>query len=149
MVGWPGRGTTEAGRALEDVVKHKAEDLLARVPLFEGLSKKELKQVSALGTPVDLRAGRELTRQGARGHEFLIVLEGTVDVIIDGEVVASPEAGQFYGEIALLEHQPRSATVVATSDVTVEVIGQRDFAELLADYPAIAERVHAAAESYR
>jgi len=117
------------------------DELLARVPLFSGLTAKELADISNLATRLDLAAGRQLTREGTTGREFIIVLDGNVDVLIDGEVVASPEAGQCYGEIALLDDRPRTATVVARSDVTVDVIGRPEFAALLAAQPKIEERL--------
>jgi CRP-like cAMP-binding protein len=120
------------------------DEMLAKVPLFEGLSKKELREISNLATRMNLPAGRRLTRQGAIGQEFVIVLEGRVDVLIDDVVVASPEAGQFYGEIALLEDRPRMATVVAKTDVAVDIIGRREFAEMLERQPEIADRLQKA-----
>jgi CRP-like cAMP-binding protein len=126
-------------------MKHRSTDeLLAKVPLFEGLSDKELAEISNLGVRLTVRAGRELTHQGARGQEFIIVLDGSVDVLIDGEVVASPEAGQCYGEIALLSDRPRTATVVARTDVTADVIGRLEFAEMLQRQPAIKDRLEKA-----
>jgi CRP-like cAMP-binding protein len=113
------------------------DELLARVPLFDGLSKRELAEIANLATRLDLPAGRELTREGSTGQEFIIVLDGDVEVRIDGDVVATPAAGQCYGEIALLTDRPRTATVVARTDVTVEVIGRREFAALLATQPGI------------
>jgi CRP-like cAMP-binding protein len=120
------------------------DELLAKVPLFEGLSKKELGEVSNLSARMNLPAGRQLTRQGASGQEFIVVLEGSVDVLIDGAVVASPAAGQCYGEIALLEDRPRTATVVARTDVTVDIIGRREFEEMLERQPLIANRLRQA-----
>ncbi len=93
---------------------------------------------------MNLSAGRQLTRQGAAGQEFIIVLDGSVDVLIDGVVVASPAAGQFYGEVSLLDDRPRMATVVAKTDVTVDIIGRREFADLLEQQPQIAERLQQA-----
>jgi CRP/FNR family transcriptional regulator, cyclic AMP receptor protein len=121
------------------------EELLAQVPLFEGLSKKHLKQVSSLVTRIDGDAGKVLTREGEPGHEFILVLEGEVEVRKGDEVVATRGAGDYIGEIALLEHQPRSATVVATTPVVLEVIGQREFTTLLDDEPEIAAKVRATA----
>lgn len=114
---------------------------LEEVALFQGLSPKELADVTALTTRLRLTAGRELTREGTRGDELIIVLDGCVDVMIDGEVVASPAAGECYGEIALLGRQPRTATVVACSDVTVDVISRRDVDELLRRMPVVEERL--------
>ena len=71
------------------------DEMLAKVPLFEGLTRKELREVSNLSARMNLSAGRQLTRQGAAGQEFIIVLDGSVDVLIDGVVVASPAAGQL------------------------------------------------------
>ena len=122
----------------------QTDEMLAKVPLFEGWSKKELAEVSNLSARMNVHAGRELTRQGAAGQEFIIVLDGSVDVLIDGVVVASPEAGQFYGEIALLDDRPRTATVVAKTDVTIDIIGRREFAELLERQPQIAARLQQA-----
>jgi CRP-like cAMP-binding protein len=126
------------------IVRSRTDDVLAGVPLFAGLSKHDLRAVSTLTTRLNLPAGRELTRQGAPGHEFLIVLEGEVDVVIDGQVVAQCGAGDFFGEIALLEGRPRNATVVARTDVVVEVIGRSEFSVLLEDRPEIAEKVRVA-----
>jgi CRP-like cAMP-binding protein len=120
------------------------DELLAEVPLFEGLSKKELREISNLSARLDLPAGRQLTKQGAAGQEFIVVLDGSVDVLIDGVVVASPAAGQCYGEIALLEDRPRTATVVARTDVTVDIIGRREFEEMLERQPLIASRLRQA-----
>ncbi|WP_426571390.1 cyclic nucleotide-binding domain-containing protein [Aquihabitans sp. McL0605] len=129
-------------------MKPKPDELLRNVPLFAGLSRKELREVSRLTARMQLPAGRTLIRQGAQGHEFIVVLEGSVDVLIDGEVVARPAAGECYGEVALLDHAPRMATVVATSDVIVDIISQPDFADLLELHPQIEERVREALAWY-
>jgi CRP-like cAMP-binding protein len=113
------------------------EELLATVPLFAGLSHKDLRQVSALATRLEFPAGRELTHQGDVGREFIVVLKGAVDVVVDGTVVNRCDAGSCFGEIALLSDRRRTATVLATSDVVVEVIGRREFAALLEDHPVI------------
>jgi CRP-like cAMP-binding protein len=121
------------------------DELLARVPLFKDLSKKHLRQIRSLTTRVDVAPGRVLTREGGTGHEFIVVLEGEVEVRQDDKVVATCAAGDYLGEIALIEHRPRTATVVATSPAVLDVIGQREFAELLAEEPEIAERIRATA----
>ena len=121
------------------------DELLARVPLFKDLSKKHLRQVRSLATRVDVAPGRVLTREGGAGHEFIIVLDGEVEIRQDDEVVATCGPGDYVGEIALLERRPRTATVVATSSAVLDVIGQREFAELLAEEPEIAEQIRATA----
>jgi CRP-like cAMP-binding protein len=121
------------------------DELLAQVPLFKDLSKKHLRRVRSLATRVDVAPGRVLAREGGAGHEFVVVLEGDVEVRQGDDVIATCGAGEYFGEISLIEHRPRTATVVATSPAVLDVIGQRDFAELLAEEPAIAEQIRATA----
>ena len=121
------------------------EDLLPRVPLFKDLPKKHLAQVRNLATRIDVPPGRVLTREGAVGYEFVVVLEGEVEVRRNDEVVATCGAGDFVGEIALIDERPRTATVVATTPAVLDVIGRREFAELLSREPEIAERIRSTA----
>lgn len=117
------------------------DELLAGIPLFAGLSKKDLREISKLTTRLNLKQGRELTQQGGRGSEFIIVLEGSVEVVIDGNVEATCGAGDFFGEIALLEDRPRTATVIAKTDVVVDVISRAEFKTLRDAHPQIDEQL--------
>jgi CRP-like cAMP-binding protein len=119
------------------------EDQLARVPLFKGLSHRQLRDISGLMTPIDLEAGATLTRQGEIGREFLIVLEGEVEVTRDGTSVATRGTGDYVGEIALLDERPRTATVTAKTDVVAEVLDRREFTALLEKSPDIASQIMA------
>lgn len=111
------------------------DERLANIPLFANLSKKQLAALGGLATVVDVGAGRELIHQGGVGREFFLVVEGEAEVRRDGEVIAHRGPGTFFGETALLFDQPRNASVVALTDMQVEVIERRDFAELLLDFP--------------
>jgi CRP/FNR family cyclic AMP-dependent transcriptional regulator len=119
------------------------EDQLARVPLFEGLSHRQLRDISGLMTPIDLQAGKQLTVEGAMGREFLIVLEGEIEVSRDGKTIATRGAGDYVGEIALLDGRPRTATVTAKTDVLAEVLDRREFAALLEKSPEISSQIMA------
>jgi len=119
----------------------RIEEQLAQVPLFEGLSKKELRMISQLATYVEEPAGTVLTREGATGHEFIIVLDGEIEVSQGGRVVATRGAGSYIGEIALLDHRPRTATVTAKTPIRIEVIGQREFAGLLVEVPELSQQL--------
>jgi CRP-like cAMP-binding protein len=119
------------------------EELLTQVPLFKDLSKKHLQQVSKLATRIDFPAGKVLAREGDAGHEFIVILDGEVDIKRGDEVVATRGQGSYVGEIALLEHRPRTATVVAKTAVSADVIGQREFSTLLDDEPKIADAIKA------
>jgi CRP-like cAMP-binding protein len=119
------------------------EELLTQVPLFKDLSKKHLQQVSKLATRIDFPAGKVLAREGDAGHEFIVILDGEVDIKRGDEVVATRGQGSYVGEIALLEHRPRTATVVAKTAVSADVIGRREFSTLLDDEPKIADAIKA------
>ncbi len=119
------------------------EELLAQVPLFKDLSKKHLQQVSNLATRIDFPAGKVLAQEGEPGHEFVVILDGEVEIRKGDEVIATRGPGSYVGEIALLEHRPRTATVVAKTALVADVIGQREFNTLLNDEPQIAEALKA------
>ena len=119
-------------------MKHRASaDRLAKIPLFNHLSTKQLAAVDALVTTVDLASGRELIRQGEVGKEFFLVVDGRAEVRHDGELIATRGPGTFFGEMALLLDRPRNASVVAVTDMTVEVIDQKAFRRLLDEYPDV------------
>jgi CRP-like cAMP-binding protein len=121
----------------------KIDERLAQIPLFQGLGKKDLRLVSSLATRLDEPAGTVLTKEGQQGHEFIIVLEGEVEVRQGDQLIATRGAGEWFGEIALLDSRPRTATIVATTPVVVEVIAQREFASLVAEFPEIGETLMA------
>src|SRR5689334_17028261 len=119
------------------------DERLAEIPLFEGLSKKELSHISSLATRLELPAGKALTKEGQQGYEFIIVLEGEVEVRQHGQVVAKRGAGDYFGEIALLDNRPRTATVMAITPVVIEVIERREFLGLVAENPEISQKIMA------
>ena len=124
--------------------RHESIDSqLGAVPLFRGLAKKQLRRISSLMTRVDRPAGQVLTSEGQSGHEFFIVLEGEVEVRQGDRVIATRGPGDYLGEIALLDDRPRTATVVATTPVSVEVLSRREFMSLLAEAPELSEQIMA------
>jgi CRP/FNR family transcriptional regulator, cyclic AMP receptor protein len=116
-------------------------ELLKNVPLFNGCSKAELKQLASIADEIDLREGTVLTRQGRVGHEFFVLIEGTVAVTKDGRKLADLSGGDWLGEIALLTKAPRTATSTATSPVRSLVIVDRDFRRVVSEMPSIAMKV--------
>ena len=121
--------------------KDAKTDLISHVPLFSQCSKQELALVAGLADEIDLPDGKELTREGASAREFFVLVEGTADVIKNGEQVNTMGAGDFFGEIALIHHSPRTATVKASSPVRALVITERDFKHLLEESPEIQRKV--------
>jgi CRP/FNR family transcriptional regulator, cyclic AMP receptor protein len=116
-------------------------DLIRKVPLFARCSRAELKEIAMLADEIDLHEGKELTRQGAPGREFFVLLEGSADVTKDDRKVNTLGPGDFFGEIALVSHEPRTATVIATSPVRALVITDRSFRRLLDDAPRVQDKV--------
>ena len=116
-------------------------EAMAKVPLFSRCSKPELRKIAQLADEVDIRAGRKLTREGARGREFFILLEGEADVRSNTRLLPPLHAGDFLGEIALITDAPRTATVTATTPIRALVITDRAFRELLRRSPDIQTKI--------
>jgi CRP/FNR family transcriptional regulator, cyclic AMP receptor protein len=125
-------------------------DQLARVPLFGDLLGADLGAVAERVVRMKEPAGVVFTKEGERGHEFLIVLDGTVTVARGGRVVATLGPGDWFGELALLdEGARRTATVVAETRVDVGFLSRQDFDGLLRDLPAVASQIRATAATRR
>jgi CRP-like cAMP-binding protein len=116
-------------------------DHLASVSLFSACSKKELQAVARASDQVDLAEGRALCEQGSIGREAFIILDGKAEVKRNGRKVATLSAGDCFGELALLDHGPRTATVTASTPLKVLVIGAREFAGVLDEVPPIAHKL--------
>ena len=121
--------------------RNEKVELIKRVPLFAHCSKRELQEVAQLADEIDLREGKEMTRQGSRGREFFVLLEGTANVTKNGRRINTLGSGDFFGEIALVSDTPRTATVTATSPVRALVVTDRSFRRLLEDSPSIQSKV--------
>ena len=117
---------------------------LEQIPLFADLSRKERDAVAKWADEVDVPAGYHLLDQGRFPHEFFVITQGTVSVTKDGEHLTDLGPGDFCGEIAILEHERRTATVVATTPVSVIVMLARDFETMADEMPEVAERIHQA-----
>jgi CRP-like cAMP-binding protein len=116
-------------------------ELLHAVPLFASCSKAELQRLATLADELDLGEGATLIREGERGREFLVIVDGTVSVTKRGKKIRDLGAGAFIGEIALISDVPRTATVTATSAVRLIVVTDRAFRGLIEEMPSIATKV--------
>jgi CRP/FNR family transcriptional regulator, cyclic AMP receptor protein len=122
--------------------RNQKVELLRKVPLFSRCSKRELAAIATLADEVDLRQGKELIREGSRGREFFVLLEGQADVLKDGKRINEMGPGEFFGEIALVAPSPvRTATVKATTPVRVLVVTAQNFRRLLEGSPQIKLKV--------
>lgn len=133
-----GRGEAAMLHAME---KDQKLQLLRTVPLFANCSKASLTQIARLADEVSLPAGRVLTQQGRTGNEFFVIIEGKVRVERDGRRIDIEGPGDFLGEIALVDHRPRTATAICETPCRLLVVGHREFHTLLAQSPAISNAI--------
>ncbi|HYH27300.1 MAG TPA: cyclic nucleotide-binding domain-containing protein [Actinomycetota bacterium] len=118
-------------------------DRLRDIPLFSSLSRDERERVAQWADEVEVGAGKHLADEGDFAHEFFAIEEGTAEVTVRGERVAELGPGDFFGEIALVETERRTASVIATSPMRLIVMFGRDFREMESEIPEIAERITA------
>ena len=116
-------------------------DLLRRVGLFSDCSRKELKEVASLATPVEATEGEVLAREGKPGSELFVIAAGSARVTLRGEELALLYPGDAFGEMARLDGGPRGATVTAQTPMTLYVLGPREFSTLLEEIPGIGRKI--------
>ena len=121
--------------------KNAKLELIKRVPLFSGCSKRELNEIAAIADEMSIEKGKELTREGATGQEFLVLIDGSADVRRKGRKINTLGSGDFLGEIALITGAPRTATVTTTSPSRMLVVTARDFRTLLRHMPSLQMKV--------
>jgi len=114
------------------------KDLLRRVPLFQGLDDKHLDTLSRTFTDRTFSAGTEITHEGGGGVGFFVIADGEATVTVHGEERATLGAGQYFGEVALIDDGPRSATIVAKTDVTCYGLTPWQFRPLVEENATIA-----------
>jgi CRP/FNR family transcriptional regulator, cyclic AMP receptor protein len=113
-------------------------ETLREIPLFADLPDRQLRRVARLAILAEFRAGTTIVREGARGHSFFVIVAGRARVERGGAVSARLASGDGFGEMALLDGEPRSATVVAETDIAALRIAADPFRALLRREPAIA-----------
>ena len=116
-------------------------EALRRAPLFEDLSRKELEQLARHADDLEVEAGTTLTREGERGREFFVILEGEVDITRGGSQLGTMRPGDFIGEIALIEDIPRTATATAKTPVRFFVLSAQGFRSVVDEFPDVERRV--------
>lgn len=119
----------------------ESADWLAGVAFFEGFSSDELARVAALSSEVEAKSGAMLTDQGDTGLDCFVIVEGDASVYVGGMHIASLGPGSMLGEMALVDHRPRNATVLADSDMRLLRFDAKHFRQLLDEMPKASERV--------
>ena len=121
--------------------KNAKVDLLRRVPLFAALGKRDLERLGGIADELDLGPTRTLIKEGTRGREFFVLVDGEAKVTRNDRRVATMRAGDFFGEIALITDVPRTTTVTAETPVRLLVLTKRDFQRVLREQPQIQRKV--------
>lgn len=116
-------------------------ELLRSVPIFGRFDHKHLQRLGVLTEEVDVPAGKVLIRQGELGDDLMILVKGLVAVERDGERINKLGPGEFFGEIALIEQGPRTATVTAETPCRLLVLNHRSFHALMEEFPEVAAQV--------
>lgn len=131
------------GRILRQMALRRSDKsaALGRIPLFADLSKKELASVAALTTELAVEADTTLVTQGEVGRQAMVLIEGSAVVRKNGRKVAELGRGDVVGEMSLIEHVPRNATVVTTAPSIMLVMDAREFASLMTDQPKVALKI--------
>ncbi|HET8570217.1 MAG TPA: cyclic nucleotide-binding domain-containing protein [Candidatus Limnocylindria bacterium] len=113
-------------------------ELLRKVPLFGSCTDQQLRFIASRVEDVDVPAGRELCREGESGGEFFVLVSGAAEVKRGGRTVDRLGAGDFFGEISLLDHRPRSATVTTAEPSRVLALSHTQFRDVLHQEAGIA-----------
>jgi CRP/FNR family cyclic AMP-dependent transcriptional regulator len=106
-------------------------DLLQHLWLFSSCTDDELSRIAGLFTTAEVAGDTELFAQGDDGDDFYVIVDGTAEAKVDGDTVAQLEVGSFFGEMALVDGGERTATVTATSPMSLLVLSRNDFNTML------------------
>lgn len=114
------------------------DDRLGRVPLFSGIKPKELKKLSKRMTERSFNEGDEITKEGESGIGFFVIEDGNATVSVRGKIVRTLGPGEHFGEVALIDSGPRSATIVASTDLRCRGMSAWEFRPFVEEHPEVA-----------
>lgn len=115
--------------------------LLSKVPLFTECSQRELSKIASLADEIEVDKGTVLTKEGLPGRECFVVSEGKAKATLRGKKLASYGTGDVFGEMSLLDNEPRSATITAESDMVLFVVDSRSFWGLCEEAPSVTRKI--------
>ena len=127
--------------AVDSWGRTKKMDLLGQMSLFSACTRRELGQVAALTVGTELRSGAVLTRQGVAGALAYVIASGHAEVTRNGRRLATVGPGAVVGELSLIDGEPRSATVRASTDLEVLEIAKRDLDKMLRRVPSVRRKL--------
>jgi CRP/FNR family cyclic AMP-dependent transcriptional regulator len=116
----------------------ETEETLTRVPLFSGVKPKEMKKLGRRMTERTFTEGDTITTQGESGIGFFVIEDGNATVSIGGKIIRTLGPGEHFGEVALIDSGPRSATIVATTDLRCRAMSAWEFKPFVEEHPEVA-----------
>lgn len=116
-------------------------ELLKKVPMFSDLSQRHLKEIGKHADQVKVEAGRVLAQQENKGWEFIFIVDGRARVEKDRKIIRRLSEGDFFGEISLVDGEPRTATVISDTDMTLLVVNKTSFDHLLDKVPGLQRKI--------
>lgn len=125
------------------LLRHRSQkaELLKKVPMFSTLSNRHLNEIAKYADQLSIKAGKVLAEQGGLGWEFIFILEGKARVEKNGKVINRLTSGDFFGEISLIDRGPRTATVIAETDMTLLIVNSKSFDHLLDTVPGLQKKI--------
>jgi CRP-like cAMP-binding protein len=117
------------------------EEFLARVPIFSSCTPEEIAAIAAVAQESGFQPGQIIVTQGTPGQAFYLILSGRVEIVRDGQSLGAFGPGDFFGEMSLLDHAPRSATIKAIDQTLCMMLSSWDFKAVLEKYPSIAVKL--------
>lgn len=139
--GLGGRAAPGRRRGAHPLGSREAIGLLARVPLFAGLSRRELRQLAEHADQVRYREREAIVHADQPGGTFYVIVEGETRVVRGGRTLSRLGPGEFFGEISLLDGGPRTASVLAETPVTAIRIFKRSFDRVVSQEPSVAAKI--------
>jgi len=112
-----------------------------RIPLFEHVSKNGLRSIVSAATEIDVRAGQRLVGEGEYDRDLFVITRGEATVTKGGRKLSTLGPGDFFGELALLARIARTASVTATTDMRVVVLGPREIEQVIDHEPVLGRRM--------
>jgi CRP-like cAMP-binding protein len=138
-------GPSDTGHAPSEAPGKLRQDdkmtYLQRVQLFESCSSRQLRAIARIADVQEVAAGAVLARAGDPGDRFFVIVDGAARIEVSPQKQSRISPGEFFGEMSLLDGEPRSATVTADTAMRLLVIQRRDFMTLLGEVPALTERI--------
>ncbi|MFN2544668.1 MAG: cyclic nucleotide-binding domain-containing protein [Actinomycetota bacterium] len=122
---------------------------LKTLPLFESLDRKDIDRLSRWADEVQVEAGKHIVDEGRFAYEFFVIIDGEADVVRGDDHLRDLGPGDFFGELALVETDRRTASVVARTPMRLVVMLGRDFRDMEREMPAVAEQINRAIEERR